>query len=115
MVFSPVTCPNNTLFLSTDKQTKLNIPSELKHRLAKWIAQSGHCSRRAAERLITAARVEVNGSVANHTDLVCQADHIRIDGVALVSAPPLSYLLYHKPLGIDCNNRPDNPASLHQL
>jgi 16S rRNA pseudouridine516 synthase len=88
---------------------------DIKHRLAKWIAQNGHCSRRAAERLISAARVEVNGSPAKHTDVVSQTDCILIDGETLAAAPALSYLLYHKPVGMDCNNRPDDPASLYQL
>tara|TARA_R100001443_G_scaffold83856_3_gene90572 strand:+ start:25310 stop:26050 length:741 start_codon:yes stop_codon:yes gene_type:complete len=88
---------------------------DIQHRLAKWIAQSGHCSRRAAERLISKAQVEVNGNPAKHTDLVSQADNIRINGATLTAAPALSYLLYHKPVGMDCNNRPDDPASLYQL
>ncbi|WP_019676801.1 pseudouridine synthase [Arsukibacterium perlucidum] len=91
------------------------VDSEVKQRLAKWIAQSGHCSRRAAERLITSGRVKVNGIAARHTDLVNNSDCILIDDTPLTALPPLSYILYHKPIGIDCNNRPDDPASLHQL
>ena len=86
-----------------------------KHRLAKWIAHSGYCSRRAAERLITQGKVQCNGKAASHTMLVNQHDDIFIDGVALPKPPPAQYLLYHKPVGVDCNNRADDPASLHQL
>lgn len=93
----------------------MHIEPEVKHRLAKWIAQSGHCSRRAAERLITAGRVKVNGTAPRHTDLVDDSDRILIDDTPLLAPPPRSYILYHKPVGIDCNNRPDDPASLHQL
>ncbi|WP_214000882.1 pseudouridine synthase [Arsukibacterium sp.] len=88
---------------------------ETKHRLAKWIAQSGHCSRRAAERLITAGRVHVNGMAARHPDLVDNSDRILIDDIRLIAQPARCYILYHKPVGIDCNNRPNDPASLHQL
>jgi 16S rRNA pseudouridine516 synthase len=88
---------------------------EVKHRLAKWMAQSGYCSRRAAERLISEGRINVNGNVAKHTDSVCSADNILTDNIPLIAATPLSYLLYHKPTGIDCNNRPDDPVSLYQL
>lgn len=85
------------------------------HRLAKWIAQSGYCSRRAAERLITQQLVRCNGLPAKHTDCVNQTDDIRIAGVPLPAIPERQYWLYHKPVGIDCNNRPHDPASLYQL
>lgn len=84
-------------------------------RLAKWIAHCGWCSRRAAERLISAGSVSVNGKPANHTDLVCAADQILINQQPLKAATERQYWLYHKPIGIDCNNRPDDPASLYHL
>ena len=84
-------------------------------RLAKWIAQCGYCSRRAAERLITEQRVLLNNQLAKHTDLVSTSDNICIDGVILGAPAPLQYRLYHKPVGIDCNNRPTDPASLYQV
>lgn len=84
-------------------------------RLAKWIAYCGWCSRRAAERLISAGSVSVNGKPAKHTDLVSEADHISIGQQRLSGAAARQYLLYHKPVGIDCNNRPDDPASLYHI
>ncbi len=84
-------------------------------RLAKWIAQSGYCSRRAAERLISQGLVSCNGMPAGHADVVSAADIICIDGIALPPPAPLQYLLYHKPVGVDCNCRPQDPASLYQL
>ncbi|WP_215399199.1 pseudouridine synthase [Rheinheimera oceanensis] len=84
-------------------------------RLAKWIAQSGYCSRRAAERLITQGVVSINGAVARHTDDVSALDQISVHGQPLPAPPALQYLLYHKPVGVDCNNRPDDPASLYQV
>lgn len=86
-----------------------------KQRLAKWIAHSGYCSRRAAERLITQQRVTLNGLPAKHTDLVDDTDTICIDQQPLNAMPARSYVLYHKPVGVDCNNRPDDKASIHQL
>lgn len=85
------------------------------HRLAKYIAMSGHCSRRAAERLITQGRVRVNGTLAKHTDSVSSDDEVMIDQVTLVPTSTLQYLAYHKPVGVDCNNRPEDPSSLYQL
>ena len=88
---------------------------ESPQRLAKWIACCGWCSRRAAERLISAGRVQLNGAMAKHTDLVSSADNICIDQQPLHSAGERQYWLYHKPIGIDCNVRPDDPASLHHV
>lgn len=85
------------------------------HRLAKYIAMCGHCSRRAAERLITQGRVSVNGALAKHTDTVSSDDVVMIDQLALAPSSTLSYLAYHKPVGVDCNNRPEDPSSLYQL
>lgn len=84
-------------------------------RLAKWIAHCGWCSRRAAERLISTGCVSVNGKPGHHTDLVSETDQIHIAQQLLQSAAPRQYWLYHKPYGIDCNNRPDDPASLYHL
>lgn len=84
-------------------------------RLAKWIAQSGYCSRRAAERLITQGVVSINGVVARHTDAVSERDQICISGQPLADQQALHYWVYHKPVGVDCNNRPDDPASLYQV
>ena len=84
-------------------------------RLAKFIAQCGHCSRRAAERLISDGRVYINDTIASHIDMVCDHDTILIDGQPLAKKPALCYLAYHKPVGIDCNNRASDPASLYQL
>lgn len=84
-------------------------------RLAKVIAQIGYCSRRAAERLISAGRVRLNGSIARHTDSVLAGDKLQIDDELLTQRPALAYLAYHKPVGVDCNNRPADNASLYQL
>jgi 16S rRNA pseudouridine516 synthase len=84
-------------------------------RLAKWIAATGYCSRRAAERLIAQQRVLCNGRAAKHTDVVTEQDDICIDNQPLPVMPARHYMLYHKPVGVDCNNRPDDPASLYQL
>lgn len=89
--------------------------SDSPQRLAKWIAYCGWCSRRAAERLISAGRVLVNGHMAKHTDMVSHSDTICIDQQVLQSAGARQYWLYHKPVGIDCNVRPTDPASLYHV
>ena len=69
-------------------------------RLQKLIARSGLCSRRAAEELLAAGRVRVNGEVAalgDRADPAC--DRIEVDGKPLAAAPELVYLILNKPRG----------------
>lgn len=62
-------------------------------RLQKLIARSGLCSRRAAEELLAAGRVRVNGEVAAlATALTPACDRIEVDGKPLAAAPELVYL-----------------------
>jgi pseudouridine synthase len=78
----------------------------VEERLQKLISQAGIASRRAAEDLIRAGRVTVNGSVAklgDKADLV--RDTVRIDGEAL-KAPEFVYFLLYKPYGVVSTNKP---------
>jgi 23S rRNA pseudouridine2605 synthase len=74
------------------------MPSE---RLQKVLAAAGVASRRAAESMIAAGRVTVDGKVAT---LGTQADPdrsvIAVDGRVIGSAVGLAYLLLHKPPGV---------------
>ena len=69
-------------------------------RLQKIIANSGYCSRRKAEELISAGKVKVNGEVV--TSLGSKAsygDTIIINGVTL-KLEPKEYVLLYKPRGV---------------
>jgi 23S rRNA pseudouridine2605 synthase len=70
-------------------------------RLQKILAHAGVSSRRAAESLITAGRVRVNGRVV--TELGSKADprkdRVELDGTRLVAETPV-YLVLHKPRGV---------------
>ncbi|MEF2277745.1 pseudouridine synthase [Deinococcus sp. YIM 134068] len=69
-------------------------------RLQKRLARAGVASRRAAEELITAGRVTVNGEVATLGRTVTPADEVRVDG-SLVETAALERItfLLHKPAG----------------
>lgn len=73
----------------------------MEERLQKIIARSGLTSRRAAEELITAGRVRVNGHI--QTELGAKADprndRIEVDGTRLV-AEPFVYIVLHKPKNV---------------
>ena len=70
-------------------------------RLQKVLAHAGVGSRRACERFILQGRVCVNGQIV--TELGTRVDPIRddilVDGQPLKTAPPLVYLILHKPPG----------------
>lgn len=69
-------------------------------RLNKWIADSGLCSRREADRLIEAGEVTVNGKkvLALGTKLNPERDKVLVQGNPLPRGEKL-YLLFHKPTG----------------
>ena len=70
-------------------------------RLQKIMAASGVASRRKAEEIIAAGRVQVNGKVV--TELGSKADverdHIRVDGKLLQGSERHRYFMLNKPKG----------------
>jgi 23S rRNA pseudouridine2605 synthase len=68
-------------------------------RLNAWLARAGVASRRAADELIKAGRVTVNGEPGELNTFVAASDVVRLDGRVL--APQrLAYVLLHKPAGV---------------
>jgi 16S rRNA pseudouridine516 synthase len=86
-------------------------------RLAQYLAQCGIASRRQASRLIEAGRVQLNGHIASHNDRVNEQNTstLLLDGKAIAMPETKVYLLYHKPVGVDCRLLADDPASLIHL
>ena len=77
--------------------------SENRIRLQKYLADCGIASRRAAEVLIGAGRVTVNGQVGQIGDKVLPgADEVCLDGktVALREGVGFAYIALHKPVGV---------------
>lgn len=69
-------------------------------RLQKIIARAGICSRRAAEELLRAGKVWVNGVQAQLGDSAdSESDRIEVDGRLLQDAPEAVYLMLNKPRG----------------
>lgn len=70
-------------------------------RLHKLLADAGLASRRAAERLIAAGRVAVNGCVVRTPGAQADpaTDRIEVDGRVLGRPAPHRYVLLHKPPG----------------
>jgi 23S rRNA pseudouridine2605 synthase len=82
------------------EETEPRPPLKLE-RLQKILARAGVASRRSAEEMITAGRVQVNGKVV--TELGTKADgardHIRVDGKLLHGSERLRYFMLNKPRG----------------
>src|SRR4051812_50161925 len=78
-------------------------------RLAKHLAHAGVASRRAAEALIAAGRVTVDGAtITDPARAVTGAEAIAVDGETLGAAPRRVVYAVHKPAGVG-SAPPDPP------
>ncbi len=72
-------------------------------RLNKFISETGRCSRRAADALISAGRVTVNGLRAELGTQVAAGDEVRVDNEAVGPRQKKQvYICLNKPVGITC-------------
>ena len=82
-------------------------------RINKYLSEIGHCSRRAADKLIEQGRVTINGAVPEMGTKIVPGDEIAVDG-QLLKAPKKKnvYIALNKPVGIVCTTdtriEPDN-------
>jgi 23S rRNA pseudouridine2605 synthase len=68
-------------------------------RLNAWLARAGVASRRGADELIKAGRVQVNGEPGRLNTFVGSRDEVTLDGRRL-ELQRLAYVLLHKPAGV---------------
>ena len=77
-------------------------------RVNKHIAETGFCSRREADRLVSEGRVSVNGVRAGIGTQVGPEDEVQVDGQALKGREARPgrrrhvYIALYKPVGITC-------------
>src|SRR5690606_33457480 len=77
-------------------------------RLNRYISDTGHCSRREADRLIGEGRVTVNGLRARIGAEVGEGDEVLVDGQVLRPRAAARgkrrhvYIALNKPVGITC-------------
>ena len=81
-------------------------------RLNKYIADSGYCSRREADRLISEGRVCLDGRVGALGDRVQPGMAVTVDGKPLTGEGEKVYLLLNKPRGIVCTADPREPMNV---
>jgi 23S rRNA pseudouridine2604 synthase len=71
-------------------------------RINRFFTDQGYCSRREADKLISAGQVKINDRTAVLGDQVTENDKITVDGKIISFAPAKVYIMYHKPVGITC-------------
>lgn len=85
-------------------------------RIAKLIAQSGHCSRREAEALIAEGRVQVNGALIHSPATFITDQSVKIDGKLISQKQPVRLWLFHKPIGVLTTTKdPHNRKNIFDL
>jgi len=70
--------------------------------LNKYISSTGLCSRREADKMIQAGRVQINGESTQLGNRVFEGDKVQIDGKDLQAKPKSLYIAFNKPIGIVC-------------
>ena len=81
-------------------------------RLNKFIADSGYCSRREADRLISEGRVKIDGRTGVLGDKVLPGMKVVCDGKALSGDGKKVYIALNKPQGIVCTADPREPMNV---
>lgn len=83
-------------------------------RLQKFLARAGVASRRAAEGLVAAGRVCVNGEVVTEMGVKVNpaCDVVEVDGEVVRGAVPKVTLMLHKPLGFVTTMKDDHAKRL---
>ena len=81
-------------------------------RLNKYVADSGYCSRREADRLIQEGKVKIDGRVAGLGDRVLPGMKVVCDGKSLSGDGEKVYIMLNKPRGIVCTADPREPMNV---
>ena len=79
-----------------------------KIRLNKFLAESGICSRREADRLIEAGKVTVNDHVASLGECITDSDRVEYEGRVLKGRKETVVLAFYKPKGVTTSEKDDH-------
>ncbi len=93
----------------------MNKPNEMQQegiRLNKWIADSGYCSRREADRLIEDKKVMLDGKPGTLGDRVLPGMTVTVNGKRLGRHTSKVYIALNKPEGIVCTADPREPMNV---
>ena len=76
-------------------------------RINKFLAESGVCSRRSADKLIEEGVVKINGRVCDLGDEVSGDDHVTVNGKPINVVKKYDYYIMNKPKGYVCTVKDD--------
>ncbi len=72
-------------------------------RINKYLSEVGFCSRRAADKLIDAGRITINGKIPEMGTKISEDDEVRVDGKLISKTKKKNvYIAFNKPVGIVC-------------
>jgi len=72
-------------------------------RINKFLSEAGYCSRRAADKLLEAGRITINGEIPLMGTKIVEGDDVRVDGQKITrQKDDFVYIAFNKPIGIVC-------------
>ncbi|MCK5413549.1 MAG: rRNA pseudouridine synthase [Candidatus Pacebacteria bacterium] len=80
-------------------------------RINKYLAEKKICSRREADELIKAGKININSKVAELGEMVLESDEVVVDG----NLKKLVYLAYNKPKGIVTHTGQEGETSISDI
>lgn len=81
-------------------------------RLNKFIADSGYCSRREADRLIEEGKVLIDGRIGVLGDRIMPGMRVSVEGHLVTGENDKVYIALNKPKGIVCTADPREPMNV---
>lgn len=81
-------------------------------RINKWLSEMGVCSKKQADRMIEAGEVLVDGKLARLGMKLLGDEKVTVNGKLIEYKPEEVFLLYNKPVGVECTHDIAKPASL---
>ena len=95
-----------------DKPILENAPAGEGVRLNRWIAESGYCSRREADRLIGEGKVTLDGRRGVLGDKVLPGMKVLVEGREVRPLRRKVYIALNKPEGVVCTADPREPMNV---
>jgi len=83
-----------------------------KIRLNKYLAESGICSRREADRLIAEGKVTVDGNIARVGQVLTGSERVEYEGRILKGMDKTVVLAFYKPRGVITSEKDDHAEKL---
>ncbi|NLL95116.1 MAG: pseudouridine synthase [Thermoplasmatales archaeon] len=81
-------------------------------RVNKAVADTGYCSRRQADALVSEGRVTIDGKVAVPGDRVSKGQALAVDGERLTEEGESILLIFNKPVGVTCTTDEDDATNV---